>query len=109
MNTSPHFQSGSRRRLMAVLTAATGPASAGCGSNQDPAATSPAPPVKLQEADSNIAAAIGRAVVAASNVLGAVANNAQALGALDGNRRLDAAFEQAPSCEQLREIKTLGG
>jgi hypothetical protein len=203
VSTFPHFQSGGRRRLVAVLAAAAGLALAGCGSDQDPAATSPAPPVELQEqtvqwtdsvcsalapvvnkigappefdltapgatqqaysvylaeahaeakralesvssagsppveggeqianevrsdivdisddlaeaktqvdqADPNNVAAIGRAVVGASNVLGALANNAQALGALDGNPRLDAAFEQAPSCEQLREIKTLGG
>jgi hypothetical protein len=64
---------------------------------------------QIDQADPNNVTAIGRAVVAASNVLGALANNAQALGALDGNPRLDAAFEQASSCKQLREIKTLGG
>ena len=64
---------------------------------------------QVDQADPNNVTAIGRAVVAASNVLGALANNAQALGALDGNPRLDAAFEQASSCTQLREIKTFGG
>ncbi len=64
---------------------------------------------QIDQADPNSVAAIVRAVVAAGNVVGALANNAQALGALDGNPRLDAAFEQARSCEQLREIKTFGG
>jgi hypothetical protein len=64
---------------------------------------------QIDQADPNNVTAMGRAVVAASNVLGALANNAQALGALDGNPRLDAAFEQASSCKQLREIKILGG
>lgn len=64
---------------------------------------------QVDQADPNNVTAIGRTVVAASNVLGALANNAQALGALDGNPRLDAAFERASSCTQLREIKTFGG
>ena len=201
MTTYPNFQARGRRRPLAVLAAAAGLALAGCGSDQDPAAASPAPvlqeqtvqwtdsvcsalapvvnkigappefdlsvpgatqqayssylaeaqaeakraldsvssagspPVEggeqianevrsdikdisddladaktqIDQADPNNVTAMGRAVVAASNVLGALANNAQALGALDGNPRLDAAFEQASSCKQLREIKTLGG
>lgn len=201
MTTYPNFQARGRRRPLAVLAAAAGLALAGCGSDRDPAAASPAPvlqeqtvqwtdsvcsalapvvnkigappefdlsvpgatqqayssylaeaqaeakraldsvssagspPVEggeqianevrsdikdisddladaktqIDQADPNNVTAIGRAVVAASNVLGALANNAQALGALDGNPRLDAAFEQASSCKQLREIKTLGG
>ncbi|MDQ3764187.1 MAG: hypothetical protein M3460_22175 [Actinomycetota bacterium] len=64
---------------------------------------------QVDQADPNNAVAFGRAVVAASNVLGALANNAQALGALDGNPRLDAAFEQAQSCQQLRAINIRGG
>jgi hypothetical protein len=48
---------------------------------------------QLEQADVNDATAIGQAVVAAGNVVGAVGNNAQALSALDGNPRLDAAFE----------------
>ncbi|MGH4010243.1 MAG: hypothetical protein ACRDTH_19145 [Pseudonocardiaceae bacterium] len=64
---------------------------------------------QVDQADPNSITAIGRAVVAASNVVGAIGNNAQALGALNGNPRLDAAFEQARSCQQLREIKTVGG
>jgi hypothetical protein len=52
--------------------------------------------------------AIGQAVVAAGNVVGATGNNAQALSALDGNPRLDAAFEQAQSCQRLRTIQTQG-
>ena len=201
MTTYPNFQARGRRRPLAVLAAAAGLVLAGCGSDRDPAAASPAPvlqeqtvqwtdsvcsalapvvnkigappefdlsvpgatqqayssylaeaqaeakraldsvssagspPVEggeqianevrsdikdisddladaktqIDQADPNNVTAIGRAVVAASNVLGALANNAQALGALDGNPRLDAAFEQASSCKQLREIKTLGG
>src|SRR4051812_17965035 len=49
---------------------------------------------QLEQADANDATTIGQAVVAAGNVVGAVGNNAQALSALDGNPRLDAAFEQ---------------
>jgi hypothetical protein len=47
-------------------------------------------------------------VVAAGNVVGAIGNNAQALSALDGNPRLDAAFEQAASCQRLRALPTAG-
>jgi hypothetical protein len=63
---------------------------------------------QLEQADINNATAIGRAVVAAGNVVGAVGNNAQALSAIDGNPRLDAAFEQAQSCQRLRAIRTPG-
>jgi hypothetical protein len=63
---------------------------------------------QLEQADVNDATAIGQAVVAAGNVVGAVGNNAQALSALDGNPRLDAAFEQAPSCQRLRTVQTPG-
>ncbi|MGH3824599.1 MAG: hypothetical protein ACRDRA_17465, partial [Pseudonocardiaceae bacterium] len=64
---------------------------------------------QIDQADPNNAAAIGSAVLAAGNVLGALANHAQALGTLDGNPRLDAAFEQARSCERLRQTSTVGG
>lgn len=64
---------------------------------------------QLDQADPNNPAAIGRAALAAGNVLGALANQTQALGTLDGNPQLDAAFEQARSCEQLRQTTTVGG
>jgi hypothetical protein len=63
---------------------------------------------QLEQADANDAAAIGASVVAAGNIVGAVANSAQALSALDGNPRLDAAFEQAQSCQRLRAVQTPG-
>jgi|tagenome__1003787_1003787.scaffolds.fasta_scaffold20206066_1 hypothetical protein len=63
---------------------------------------------QLEQADANDATTIGQAVVAAGNVVGAVGNNAQALSALDGNPRLDAAFEQAQSCQRLRTVQTPG-
>jgi hypothetical protein len=63
---------------------------------------------QLEQAIADNPAAIGSAAVAAGNIVGAVANNAQALSALDGNPRLDAAFEQAQSCQQLRAVPTPG-
>lgn len=63
---------------------------------------------QLQQADPNDASSIGRSVVAAGNVVGAVGNSAQALSALDGNPRLDTAFDQAQSCQRLRSIQTPG-
>jgi hypothetical protein len=63
---------------------------------------------QLEQADADNPAAIGSSVLAAGNIVGAVANNAQALSALDGNPRLDAAFEQAESCQRLRAIQTPG-
>jgi hypothetical protein len=63
---------------------------------------------QLEQADADNPAAIGRSVVAAGNIVGAVGNSAQALSALDGNPRLDAAFEQAESCQRLRAVPTPG-
>lgn len=63
---------------------------------------------QLEQADPNDAAGIGRSVVAAGNVVGAVGNSAQALSALDGSPQLDAAFDQAQSCQRLRSIQTPG-
>ena len=63
---------------------------------------------QLEQADPDDAVGIGRSVVAAGNVVGAVGNSAQALSALDGDPRLDAAFDQAQSCQRLRSIQTPG-
>jgi hypothetical protein len=63
---------------------------------------------QLEQADASDAAAVGRSAVAAGNVVGALGNQAQTLSALDGSPRLDAAFEQAASCEQLRAVQTPG-
>ena len=52
--------------------------------------------------------AIGSSVVAAGNIVGAVANSAHALSALDGNPRIDVAFDQAQSCQQLRTVQLPG-
>ena len=52
--------------------------------------------------------AIGSSVVAAGSIVGAVANSAQALSALDGNPRIDVAFDQAQSCQQLRTVQLPG-
>jgi hypothetical protein len=62
----------------------------------------------LEQADPNDAVGIGRSVIAAGNVVGAVGNSAQALRALNSNPQLDAAFNQAKSCQQLRSMKTPG-
>ena len=62
---------------------------------------------QLEQADPNDAPGIGRSVVAATNVVGAVGNSAQALSALDGNPQLDAAFDQAQSCQRLRSSERL--
>lgn len=60
---------------------------------------------QLEQTDVSDPAAVGRSVVAAGNVIGALGNNAQALSALDGEPQLDAAYAQAASCEQLRSIE----
>jgi hypothetical protein len=59
---------------------------------------------QVEQADPDDPAAIGRAVVAAGNIVGAITNSAQALAAIDGDPRLDAAYAQADSCERLRAI-----
>jgi hypothetical protein len=63
---------------------------------------------QLEQAAGNDPAAIGRSVVVAGNVIGALGNNAQALSAIDGEPRLDAAYSQAPACERLRGIGMFG-
>lgn len=62
----------------------------------------------LDQTDPGDTVAIGRSVLAAGNVVGAVGNSAQALAAIDGDPRLDAAYAQAESCERLRGIDTVG-
>ena len=64
---------------------------------------------QLEQADPTDPSAIGRSAVVAGNLVGALGNQAQSLGALDGNPRLDAAFEQAQSCQQLRAVRTPAG
>ncbi len=63
---------------------------------------------QLEQTDVNDPNAVGRAVVTAGNLAGALGNSAQTLSALDGDPRLDAAFSQAASCERLRAIRTPG-
>jgi hypothetical protein len=63
---------------------------------------------QLEQVDPTNAVAVGRAVIAAANVVGAVANSAQTLATLDANPQLDAAFAQAQSCQRLRAIQTPG-
>jgi hypothetical protein len=63
---------------------------------------------QLEQSDPGDVPGVGRAVVAAGNVVGAIGNNAQALSTLDGDPRLDAALDQAPSCERLRSIPVPG-
>ncbi|MCO1660901.1 hypothetical protein [Pseudonocardia humida] len=58
---------------------------------------------RVEAADPNNPLAIGEAVVAGGNVLGAVGNNVQAVGALTDEPELRNAFEQAPACEELRD------
>ncbi len=55
---------------------------------------------QVDQADPNSVAAIGRAVVAASNVLGALANNAQALGALLPAAARDQDTRELPGASQ---------
>ncbi len=57
---------------------------------------------QLDGADPGNPVAIGQAVAAAGNVLGSAGSNVQALGALTSDPELRNAFEQAPSCQELR-------
>lgn len=63
---------------------------------------------QLEQADPNDATALGRSALAVGNVIGAVGNSAQALNALTGNPQLNAAAEQAASCQRLRAVPTPG-
>ena len=63
---------------------------------------------RLEQADAENPAAIGSSVVAAGNIVGAIAKSAQALSALDGNPRIDVAFDQAQSCQQLPTVQLPG-
>jgi hypothetical protein len=63
---------------------------------------------QLEQANPTDPSAIGRSVLAAGNLVGALGNRTQTLSALDGNPRLDAAFEQAQSCQQLRAVQAPG-
>lgn len=51
---------------------------------------------------------VGQAVAAGGNVLGAVGNNVQAVGAVTTDPALRDAFELAPSCAELRSAGTPG-
>ncbi|MHA6793789.1 hypothetical protein ACVGVM_09775 [Pseudonocardia bannensis] len=61
---------------------------------------------QVDQADPGDPAALGRAVTALGNTLASLGNSAQALTAVADNPRLEPAFRQAPSCQQLREIGT---
>jgi hypothetical protein len=63
---------------------------------------------RVEAADPNNPLAIGEAVVAGGNVLGAVGNNVQAVGALTDEPELRNAFEQAPACAELRDAGNPG-
>jgi hypothetical protein len=60
---------------------------------------------QIDRADPGDPAALGQAVAAAGNIVGSMANSAQAVAAVSRNPELDAAFEQAPSCAPLRAIR----
>jgi hypothetical protein len=57
---------------------------------------------QVADADPANPLSVGQAVAAAGNVLGALGNNAQAVGAIADQPELRAALEQAPACDQLR-------
>lgn len=57
---------------------------------------------QIDVADPGNPVAIGQAVAAGGNVLGALGNNVQAIGALTAEPELRNAFELAPSCGELR-------
>lgn len=131
MSSYPTFQARGRRRPLAVLAAAAGLALAGCASDRDPAGlTNPAPPVPQQQQTVQWTDSVCSALAPVVTRIGSPPEfdlsapgptqqaysaylaeaQAEATRALErGNPRLDAAFEQAPSCQQLRQIKTLGG
>src|SRR5919206_449561 len=87
-----HRPSARARRQLAVTAAAAALALTGCN------ASTPAAPT----------AGTTSTPPAAANVVGAVANSAQTLAALNANPQLDAAFTQAQSCQRLRAIQTPG-
>jgi len=63
---------------------------------------------QLKQVGGGDASAVSDSVTTASNMAEAIANRAQALTAIDGNPRLDAALAQAESCERLRELEPSG-
>ena len=56
---------------------------------------------QLNRADPNDAGAVGLAVGAASNVMGALGNRVQVLAALAQDPQLRAAINQTPECQNL--------
>lgn len=59
---------------------------------------------RVNAADPGNPLAIGEAVVAGGNVLGAVGNNVQAVSALTDEPELRDAFERTPACDELRMV-----
>jgi hypothetical protein len=59
---------------------------------------------RIDAADPGNPLSIGEAVVAGGNLLGAVGNNVQAIGALTDEPELRIAFEEAPACADLRMV-----
>lgn len=60
--------------------------------------------VQLERADPTDVGAIGHAVATVGNLMGSLGNSVQAVGEIRTDPRLDAAFDQAPECQQLNLI-----
>lgn len=59
---------------------------------------------QLEQADPSDPAALGQAMSAAGNIVSSTGDSAQAVTAVSGDPQLNAAFNQAASCDQLRTI-----
>ncbi|HEY4419566.1 MAG TPA: hypothetical protein VGN22_08610 [Pseudonocardia sp.] len=61
---------------------------------------------QVEAADPADPVAFGRAAAAAGNILGSMGHSAQAVAAVSGDPQLNAAFDQAEPCNQLRTFGT---
>jgi len=61
---------------------------------------------QVEGADPADPVAFGRAAAAAGNILGSMGHSAQAVAAVSGDPQLNAAFDRAESCNQLRTFGT---
>lgn len=59
---------------------------------------------QVDAADPSNPVAVGQAVAVGGNVLGALGNNVQAVGALVADSEIHDAFQQAPACRDLRAV-----
>jgi hypothetical protein len=57
---------------------------------------------QVQRSDPGSAVAVGRALVSGTNLIGALLNGAQVAGTINRDPTLHAAYDSAPSCQQLQ-------